>query len=574
MTDTKSNSRCAIYTRKSSEEGLDQAFNSLHAQREACEAYVLSQKHEGWKTLPDVYDDGGFSGGNMERPGLKKLLADISAGKIDTVVVYKVDRLTRSLSDFARIVESFDGKGVSFVSVTQQFNTTSSMGRLTLNVLLSFAQFEREVTGERIRDKIAASKKKGMWMGGPIPLGYDLANRQLVKNEEEAKTVRMIFERYLEIKNVADLQEELKRTGIRSKSRVTAAGSSLGGAILCRGTLYHLLSNPIYVGKTRHKGAIYEGKHEAILDDEIWKAASALLDENTVARRNHSNLPSGRMLHGKLQTEGGSLYTPTHCSKGGRRYFYYALTVKSDEHARDVIRRLPAAEIEKRVLHAICSFLTDPLRMADEFPSLPVRDTKLLVSAAHHRATVLREGTGREKTALIIPMISRVVLAQSQLLIELDRAAIVRELLGTDLATDITDPVLLAEPYSIARRGSEVRMILTSKDRSTEEPIPTLVRAVSQAKTWYQWIIKGEINNKRDLAKRTGLNENYVARILRLVTLSPDLTDAILKGDHPPMLTVAQLTERVAIDWKDQRLSPYRRKHGRRFVSNTRMLKS
>jgi DNA invertase Pin-like site-specific DNA recombinase len=219
MTATESRGRCAIYTRKSSEEGLEQSFNSLHAQREACEAYILSQKHEGWQVVPATYDDGGFSGGNMERPGLKKLLADIAAGKIDTVVVYKVDRLTRSLSDFARIVESFDGQGVSFVSVTQQFNTTSSMGRLTLNVLLSFAQFEREVNGERIRDKIAASKKKGMWMGGPVPLGYDLSNRQLIVNRAEAETVRTIFARYLALRSVTDLQVELERAGFRTKRR-------------------------------------------------------------------------------------------------------------------------------------------------------------------------------------------------------------------------------------------------------------------------------------------------------------------------------------------------------------------
>lgn len=228
--------RCAVYTRKSSEEGLDQSFNSLHAQREACEAYVLSQKHEGWEVVPVAYDDGGFSGGNMERPGLKKLLADISMGLIDTIVVYKVDRLTRSLADFAKIVESFDKKGVSFVSVTQQFNTTSSMGRLTLNVLLSFAQFEREVTGERIRDKVAASKKKGMWMGGFVPLGYDNVNHQLVVNPKEADTVRSIFLRYLNLRSVTLFQDELREQGVRSKQRTTMDGRQLGGAVLSRGT--------------------------------------------------------------------------------------------------------------------------------------------------------------------------------------------------------------------------------------------------------------------------------------------------------------------------------------------------
>jgi site-specific DNA recombinase len=253
---TRSPIRCAIYTRKSSEEGLEQSFNSLHAQREACEAYVLSQRHEGWQLLATKYDDGGFSGGNMERPGLRKLLDDIASKKIDTVVVYKVDRLTRALSDFARIVETFDQQGVSFVSVTQQFNTTTSMGRLTLNVLLSFAQFEREVTGERIRDKVAASKKKGMWMGGHVPKGYDWIDRQLVVNPEEAEAVQKIFLGYLKWRCVRRLSEDLKRSGIRSKEWISATGRKRGGAILSRGSLYHTLNNPIYIGKVAHQGVL------------------------------------------------------------------------------------------------------------------------------------------------------------------------------------------------------------------------------------------------------------------------------------------------------------------------------
>jgi site-specific DNA recombinase len=261
--------RCAVYTRKSSEEGLDQSFNSLHAQREACEAYVLSQKNEGWEVITTEYDDGGFSGGNMERPGLKKLLADIAMKRIDTVVVYKVDRLTRSLADFAKIVEQFDGQGVSFVSVTQQFNTTSSMGRLTLNVLLSFAQFEREVTGERIRDKIAASKKKGMWMGGAIPLGYDLQDRLLVINEAEADKVREIYRRYLELGCVSRLQQHLEADGIRSKKRLSKIGNVTGDSIFSRGSLYELLQNPLYLGKVRHKDKVYPGQHEAIVDRAV-----------------------------------------------------------------------------------------------------------------------------------------------------------------------------------------------------------------------------------------------------------------------------------------------------------------
>src|ERR1700724_925947 len=269
--------RCAIYTRKSSEEGLEQDFNSLHAQREACEAFIKNQAGEGWRLVKTAYDDGGLSGGTMERPALQRLLSDINQGLIDVVVVYKVDRLTRALADFAKMVEVFDAHGVSFVAVTQQFNTTTSMGRLTLNVLLSFAQFEREVTGERIRDKIAASKRKGMWMGGVVPLGYEVRERQLVINEAEATTVRHIFTRYCELGSVRLLKEELDRNGARSKVRVSQAGVESGGQAFSQGALYTLLRNPIYVGEIRHKGVCHPGQHALIVDRAMWDKVAQLL---------------------------------------------------------------------------------------------------------------------------------------------------------------------------------------------------------------------------------------------------------------------------------------------------------
>src|ERR1700719_1511474 len=272
--------RGAIYTRKSSEEGLEQEFNSLQAQREACEAFIKSQRHEGWVCLPDGYDDGGLSGATMERPALQQLLAEIQAGRVDIVVCYKVDRVTRSLADFAKIVEIFDAKGVSFVSVTQQFNTTPSMDRLTLNVLLSFAQFEREVPGERIRDKIAASKKKGMWMGGNVPLGYDANERTLVINPAEAETVRRVFALYRELGCVRRVKEEADRLGLRTKCSTTANGAERGGKLLSRGHLYTLLSNPIYTGRIAHKGQLYRGQHPALIDDETWTAVRNRLAGN------------------------------------------------------------------------------------------------------------------------------------------------------------------------------------------------------------------------------------------------------------------------------------------------------
>lgn len=332
--------RCAIYTRKSTDEGLEQDFNSLHAQREACEAYIKSQTHEGWKPIRTAFDDGGFSGGTMDRPGLAALLEAVERREVDIIVVYKVDRLTRSLADFAKIVERLDAQGVSFVSVTQQFNTTTSMGRLTLNVLLSFAQFEREVTAERIRDKIAASKKKGMWMGGPVPLGYDVQDRKLLVNETEAVTVRRIFDLYLETGSVRLLKHACERQGIVSKVRHMKTGRVSGGVPLGRGNLYQMLSNPIYVGRIPHRGETYPGQHEAIIDESVWEAVQTQLSDNAVARRYGTNAKSPSLLKGLVYDEAGDLLSPTHAVKSGRRYRYYV------SH-----RALEDADVRQEVLH-------------------------------------------------------------------------------------------------------------------------------------------------------------------------------------------------------------------------------
>jgi DNA invertase Pin-like site-specific DNA recombinase len=310
--------RCAIYTRKSTDEGLEQEFNSLDAQREACEAYIKSQKHEGWKLLPQHYDDGGYSGGSMDRPALKKLLGEVEAGRVDIIVVYKVDRLSRALSDFARMVELFDKHKVSFVSVTQQFNTTTSMGRLTLNVLLSFAQFEREVTAERIRDKIAASKKKGMWMGSPPPLGYDVQDKKLVINESEAETVRTLFDLYLDLGSVRALKEEADRRGIRTKHRPNSKNP--GNKPFSRGNLYILLNNPLYVSEVRHKAETYPGQHDAIIDRETWIAVQDRLADNAASRRRPTNEKSSHLLTGLLFDETGDRLVPTHTNKKGVRF--------------------------------------------------------------------------------------------------------------------------------------------------------------------------------------------------------------------------------------------------------------
>src|SRR5258706_2359810 len=372
--------RCAIYTRKSSEEGLEQDFNSLHAQRESCDAYIKSQRHEGWTSLPSLYDDGGYSGGSTERPALKRLLADIQSHLNDVVVIYKVAWLTRSLAYFAKIVEIFDAAGVSFVSVAQQFNTTTSMGRLTLDVLLSFAQFEREVTGERIRDKIAASKQKGMWMGGWVPIGYDRKDRTLTINEDEAKTVRTIFELFLKLKNVREVQGELARLKLTTKPYPISTGKILGGLPFSRGHIYRILSNPLYIGEIAHRNARHAGQHPRIIDQEIWDTVSALIGSNRREHRARSKAGHASLLAGLIYDEAGRRLVSSHTTKNGKRYLYY---ITSDGSGRNPAPRgqpknpLPAADVDAFVVSAIRTFLTDKTGLAKLLRAAHVRSGKL-----------------------------------------------------------------------------------------------------------------------------------------------------------------------------------------------------
>jgi site-specific DNA recombinase len=343
--------RCAVYTRKSSEEGLEQEFNSLDAQREACEAYIASQKAEGWVLVPDRYDDGGISGATLERPALQRLLADIETQRVDVVVVYKIDRLSRTLMDFAKLVEVFDRNNVTFVSVTQSFNTTTSMGRLTLNILLSFAQFEREVIGERIRDKFAASRKKGMWMGGFVPLGYDVKDRKLVVNEAEAKKVRMIYERFIKIGSATELVRKLRAESVRGKQ----------GKLVDKGYVYKLLNNRVYVGDAVHKGTAYPGEHQAIIGRTLWDRVHGILRESPRKRAAHTRAQTPALLKGLIFGPTGRAMTPAHTRKGGKLYRYYVSTdvLKRDADACTV-RRVPAAEIESAVVNQLRGLLRAP----------------------------------------------------------------------------------------------------------------------------------------------------------------------------------------------------------------------
>jgi DNA invertase Pin-like site-specific DNA recombinase len=429
-----SRQRCAIYTRKSSEEGLDQEFNSLAAPREACEAYIRSQQHEGWTSARARYDDGGFSGGNMERPALQRLLADMRAGRIDIVVVYKVDRLTRSLADFARLVELFDAQSVSFVSVTQQFNTTSSMGRLTLNVLLSFAQFEREVTGERIRDKIAASKKKGMWMGGNVPLGYDTSERTLVINPTEAKTVRDIFALYLELGCVRRVKDEADRLGLRTKRSTTANGAKRGGKPFSRGHVYGLLSNPIYTGRIAHKGQLYPGQHPALIDDPIWTAVRDQLAATTGDHRRGSKVAEPSLLAGLLVDAQGERFTPSHAVKKGRRYRYYVSAALITEAGNDRTQswRLAAQEIEDCVIRILVDALISPTRLLEQFgtPGMPSDQIRSLLGHASRLAATLRDSPG-ERAKIVRGFVEQIIVDDNRIIIKARRSALLREAVRT-----------------------------------------------------------------------------------------------------------------------------------------------
>jgi site-specific DNA recombinase len=543
--------RCAVYTRKSSEEGLEQDFNSLHAQREACEAFIKSQAGEGWRLIKTHYDDGGISGATMERPALQRLLADIREHLVDVVVVYKVDRLTRSLADFAKMVELFDAHGVSFVAVTQQFNTTTSMGRLTLNVLLSFAQFEREVTGERIRDKIAASKKKGMWMGGYPPLGYDVNERQLVVNQAEAQMVRKIFERYLALGSVRLLKQELDRMGVRSKRRTSASGRESGGQSFSRGALYNLLGNPIYVGEIRHKGASYPGQHAPIIEREIWEQASRQLRQHSsrFRVRGSGNAPS--LLTGKLFDEHGEGLTPTHTKKGQRRYRYYVSRslLKAGEQEGGGWR-VPAAELERAVAIAAKRMLEDKrlLATALEPSDLDVGQIASLLRAAEEQAKQLQFGA--DTNAQLGSLIERVELKPQGLRVTIKLPVATAS--PPSAAVSITHEL----PIQIRRRGVEKRLLIPGAATHDSRPDRALLKAVARAHCWFDDLISGRVASMAEIAAREGVGKRYVSRLIRLGLLAPEILESIAEGGQAPELTAQSLLtgeREVALDWQAQK---------------------
>ncbi|TBW35478.1 recombinase family protein [Siculibacillus lacustris] len=576
--------RCAVYTRKSSEEGLEQSFNSLDAQREACDAYVASQKSEGWIVLPQMYDDGGISGGTMDRPALQRLLADIAAGLVDTVVVYKVDRLTRSLGDFAKIVEVFDAASVSFVSVTQSFNTTTSMGRLTLNMLLSFAQFEREVTGERIRDKIAASKARGMWMGGRPPLGYEVRDRKLEIVEAEAKTVRHIFRRYTELGSVQELRDDLAAAGIRAKRHVSVAGNAAGGGPLGRGALYHLLQNRLYRGEIGHKGMVYPGQHQAIVDEELWDGVQTILAENRVERSVRSGATSPSLLAGLLRDEAGIPLTPTHANKKGRRYRYYvshdliagagdAEEAEQPQRRRGSARRIPATDLEAIVEDRIVVFLRDAAAIdALVAPrALDVDDRRSLVGRAGALGDAWPSLAPATRISILHRLVQDIVVGAATVDITLRADAVVilarcsLERLGSrDADARVARPdgdsgselITLGVPATLKRVGMEMRHLVDAPEaRRTRKPDRSLLRLLARAHRFRDAILAGDGESIGELAEAQGVGAPYFTRILRLGFLAPDITAAILDGRQPIELSAKRLaiTADLPKDWNEQR---------------------
>lgn len=524
--------RCAIYTRKSHEEGLEQEYNSLDAQRDACEAYIKSQAHEGWKQVRKHYDDGGFSGGTLKRPALEMLMQDIHDGKVDIIVVYKIDRLTRFLMDFSRIMDVLDASEASFAAVTQHFNTTTSMGRLTLNVLLSFAQFEREVTGERIRDKIAASKKKGMWMGGPRPLGYDIGDKKLVVNEPEAKTVRVIFERYLDLGSVTDLVEELDRLSLRNKRWISKSGQKRGGTRFMRGPLYRVLQNEIYIGKIPYKGNSYDGQHDPIIPEELWMNVQAQLERN---RQHVGELRSHKeryLLSGIIYDSDGNRMTPTYSVKNkNRRYLYYVSAPIVGN------RKVPAGEVSRVPAKAIEELVIDRLRRLANSTNIEMNEDSEEFKA-----------------------IRRVTIYASMVEIELDTSRPnidVQRLDSTGDEVIRNSKTTLIRIQTILRKWSrQLALVSTNGTPMVEfkEADTILIRNIARAHRWRESLDSGEIASVQEIAKQEECTDRYVRKLLPLAYLAPDIIKSILDGNQPASLATKKLIQtRIPVSWNAQR---------------------
>jgi site-specific DNA recombinase len=520
---TKKLLRCGIYTRKSTDHNLDLEFNSLDAQREACEAYIKSQAHEGWRLIPGHYDDGAFSGASLDRPALQLLLSEVRAGRVDVIVVYKVDRLTRSLADFAKLVELFDQHSVSFVSVTQSFNTTSSMGRLTLNVLLSFAQFEREVIGERVRDKIAASKAKGIWVGGSVPLGYASVNKKLVVIPEEAETVRLIFRRYLEVGSIRDLVEDLDQKEIRTRRLTLATGKTRGGIRFGVGGLAHLLRNRFYIGEVVYKGKIHPGEQAPIMDRDLFEAVQAMLAAGANSRQLKLRA-SPSILAGRLFDDRGNRMTPTHTNKRGARYRYYVShpILQKRNNEAGTVSRVSASDIEALVLKAARGHLA-------KRGSVP----------AHDHLT---------DQDLVAQSVERVILKPQAIEI---RFAMPEQTEGPREQTAVVVAVPWKPTGMVALKG--LLHTPASETPMTAMEREALLTAIAKARAWIEDLTEGRVTSFADIAKREGKVERHIRLLAPLAFVSPSIVADIAEGVAPP-LGVTKLAKQLAYAWSEQRL--------------------
>ncbi len=535
--------RCAIYTRKSSEEGLEQEFNSLDAQREACASYVASQKHEGWVLLPTHYDDGGLSGGNLERPALKQILKDIGGGLVDQIIVYKIDRLTRSLADFSKIVDVLDAAKASFVSVTQSFNTATSMGRLTLNMLLSFAQFEREVTAERIRDKIAASKRKGLWMGGNVPLGYEANGRTLKINNPDAKTICQLYELYEQHQTVRAVKEEADRLKLRTKKRTGRSGTVSGGGAFDRGHIHHILTNPIYAGRIRHKTKVFEGQHPAIIAPSRWDGIQEQLKEGAAKTRQKRTSKQSSLLCGKLFDETGDRLTPSHTkTRKGTRLRYYVshrLIKRSGEQNLDGWR-LPGNELETMVAKLAKDTLLDPSFCTGVIPNLNA-------SEREHFRTKLKDHTeqGPKET---LELVERIDLAPGHLKVKLSIAHIVDLL---ERSADELDPehLTIRTPFQLRKRGVETKIIIADAPTGIDE---ALIQNIAKANHWYGLVKQGQ--TFKNIARSQNTSSDRIQKMIGLAFLAPDLLRQVMQGKQPLGFTSDWVMRcNIPSDWNAQR---------------------
>ena len=537
--------RCAIYTRKSSDEGLEQEFNSLDAQYEACAAYIASQRHEGWKLVPTRYDDGGLSGGSLDRPALQALLADIDAGRIDMIVLYKIDRLTRSLSDFSKIVDRLDAAEASFVSVTQSFNTATSMGRLTLNMLLSFAQFEREVTAERIRDKIAASKAKGIWMGGTIPLGYDRhidgASRSLVISETEATTVRRLFALYDAHGCLAQVAARAKDEGLRSKPR-----NGENGRVFSRGAIHKLLTNPLYLGKITHKNKTYQGRHAPIIDQAVWERVQEKMQSASAKRRGSVQNPdTTAWLKGRLSDETGDRLTPSHTRKSGRiiRYYVSNRLLKGKDPKG---WRLPARALEQALEKAILNWLLEDatsILPSEGISACEFQDVKDKID--YFAKSVVDDN--RNAAIRLRELLWHAQVMPGQLKMTFDRKSVANTL-GLDVRQINETQLTATHPFSLRRRGVEIKVIVGDQQPTPDQ---TLQRTLAKAHLWLQAMKKGA--TVEGLAKANATSSSYIRTRLSLATLSPRIQKAIMDGTQPPDLTTLKLLRmKLPLDWAEQ----------------------